>query len=123
MGAQLPPGYREMFRRVGADAGSEVVPAPHPHNDLGLGLGIAERAGMVATEQLLFLLARHAGELLGAVTARSDAAAGHRGDGGRGPVVTVAPVRPAASQGGGTHSGVPTTRRGAVPGVAGQAQL
>ncbi len=32
-------------------------------------LGIAERAGMVATEQLLFLLARHTGELLGAAAA------------------------------------------------------
>ncbi|MER5867565.1 2-isopropylmalate synthase [Kitasatospora sp. NPDC002040] len=85
VGAQLPSACREMFARVGAAAGPEVVLASHLHNDLGLGLantlqaagagvrvlsaswlGIAERAGMVATEQLLFLLARHAGELLGA---------------------------------------------------------
>ncbi|MFI9183882.1 2-isopropylmalate synthase [Streptomyces goshikiensis] len=85
VGAQLPSGCAEMFRRVRAEAGSEVVLASHLHNDLGLGLantlealaagvrvvssswlGIAERAGMVATEQLLFLLARHARELLGA---------------------------------------------------------
>jgi 2-isopropylmalate synthase len=85
VGAQLPADCGEMFRRVRAGAGGEVVLASHLHNDLGLGLantlraldagvrvvssswlGIAERAGMVATEQLLFLLARHAGELLGA---------------------------------------------------------
>ncbi|MCX5384880.1 2-isopropylmalate synthase [Streptomyces sp. NBC_00083] len=67
-----------------AAGGIEVVLASHLHNDLGLGLantlealaagvrvvssswlGIAERAGMVATEQLLFLLARHGDELLG----------------------------------------------------------
>ncbi|MFG3138631.1 hypothetical protein ACGFZA_20745 [Streptomyces sp. NPDC048211] len=85
VGAQLPAACGEMFRRVRAEVGGEVVLASHLHNDLGLGLantlqalgagvrvmssswlGIAERAGMVATEQLLFLLARHAGELLGA---------------------------------------------------------
>lgn len=85
VGAQLPAACGEMFHRVRAQAGGEVVPASHLHNDLGLGLantlqaldagvrvvssswlGIAERAGMVATEQLLFLLARHSDDLLGA---------------------------------------------------------
>ncbi|MFJ8563837.1 2-isopropylmalate synthase [Streptomyces sp. NPDC093514] len=85
VGAQLPADCREMFDRVGAEAGAEVVLASHLHNDLGLGLantlqalaagvrvvssswlGIAERAGMVATEQLLFLLARHTADVLGA---------------------------------------------------------
>ncbi|WP_123529320.1 2-isopropylmalate synthase [Streptomyces sp. 840.1] len=85
VGAQLPAACGEMFNRVRAQAGGEVVLASHLHNDLGLGLantlqaldagvrvvssswlGIAERAGMVATEQLLFLLARHADDLLGA---------------------------------------------------------
>ncbi|MET7942479.1 2-isopropylmalate synthase [Streptomyces sp. NPDC005302] len=85
VGAQLPSACGEMFTHVRANAGGEVLLASHLHNDLGLGLantlqalasgvrvvsaswlGIAERAGMVATEQLLFLLARHADELLGA---------------------------------------------------------
>lgn len=85
VGAQLPSACGEMFTQVRANAGGEVLLASHLHNDLGLGLantlqalasgvrvvsaswlGIAERAGMVATEQLLFLLARHADELLGA---------------------------------------------------------
>ncbi|MER7764467.1 2-isopropylmalate synthase [Streptomyces sp. NPDC097619] len=85
VGAQLPDPCGEMFRRVRSACGPEVVLASHLHNDLGLGLanslqalaagvrvlsaswlGIAERAGMVATEQLLFLLARHAEDLLGA---------------------------------------------------------
>ncbi|MFI5669948.1 2-isopropylmalate synthase [Streptomyces sp. NPDC051704] len=85
VGAQLPPECGEMFGRVRAEAGSEVVLASHLHNDLGLGLantlqalaagvrvvssswlGIAERAGMVATEQLLFLLARRTADVLGA---------------------------------------------------------
>ncbi|MEU0254372.1 hypothetical protein ABZ299_18095 [Streptomyces sp. NPDC006184] len=67
-----------MFAQVRSAAGEDVVLASHLHNDLGLApantlqalsagvrvvasswLGIAERAGMVATEQLLFLLARH----------------------------------------------------------------
>ncbi|MET7391671.1 2-isopropylmalate synthase [Streptomyces sp. NPDC005529] len=84
VGAQLPSACGEMFTRVRAKAGGEVLLASHLHNDLGLGLantlqalasgvrvvsaswlGIAERAGMVATEQLLFLLASHADELLG----------------------------------------------------------
>ncbi|WP_405401132.1 2-isopropylmalate synthase [Streptomyces sp. NBC_01104] len=83
VGAQLPDACRQMFTAVGAAAGGETVLASHLHNDLGLGLanslqalaagvrvlssswlGIAERAGLVATEQLLFLLARHAPELL-----------------------------------------------------------
>ncbi|MFC9397395.1 2-isopropylmalate synthase [Streptomyces sp. NPDC057027] len=85
VGSQLPLACHGMFTRVRAACGPEVVLASHLHNDLGLGLantlqalaagvrvvssswlGIAERAGMVATEQLLFLLARHGRELLGA---------------------------------------------------------
>ncbi|MFE3197795.1 hypothetical protein [Embleya sp. NPDC059237] len=69
VGAQLLSDCREMFRRVRAEAGRDVVLASHLHNDLGLGLantlealaagvrvvssswlGIAERAGIVATE-------------------------------------------------------------------------
>ncbi|MEV7545644.1 2-isopropylmalate synthase [Streptomyces sp. NPDC089915] len=84
VGAQLPAACRDMFEAVRAGCGEEVVLGSHLHNDLGLGLantlaalaagvrvvsgswlGIAERAGMAATEQLLFLLARHAPELLG----------------------------------------------------------
>ncbi|MEU0788338.1 2-isopropylmalate synthase [Streptomyces sp. NPDC006173] len=85
VGAQLPPACGEMFTRARTKAGGEVLFASHLHNDLGLGLantlqalasgvrvvsaswlGIAERSGMVATEQLLFLLARRTDELLGA---------------------------------------------------------
>lgn len=85
VGAQLPDACHGMFAAVGARAGENVVLASHLHNDLGLGLantlralaagvrvvssswlGIAERAGMVATEQLLFLLTRHGQEFLGA---------------------------------------------------------
>ncbi|WP_030873049.1 2-isopropylmalate synthase [Streptomyces sp. NRRL F-2747] len=85
VGAQLPPECGEMFDRVRTEAGNEVVLASHLHNDLGLGLantlqalaagvrvvssswlGIAERAGLVATEQLLFLLARRTADVLGA---------------------------------------------------------
>lgn len=88
VGAQLPDACRGMFAAVRAESGEDVVLASHLHNDLGLGLtntlqalaigirvlssswlGIAERAGMVATEQLLFLLARHHQELLGADSA------------------------------------------------------
>ncbi|MET9724571.1 2-isopropylmalate synthase [Streptomyces zaomyceticus] len=88
VGSQLPHACHDMFTRVRAACGPEVALASHLHNDLGLGLantlqalaagvrvvssswlGIAERAGMVATEQLLFLLARHGGELLGADSA------------------------------------------------------
>lgn len=84
VGAQLPDACRQMFTAVGTAAGGDTVLASHLHNDLGLGLanslqalacgvrvissswlGLAERAGLVATEQLLFLLARHAPELLG----------------------------------------------------------
>ncbi|MFI5831374.1 2-isopropylmalate synthase [Streptomyces sp. NPDC051578] len=76
VGDQLPADVAQMFTRVRAAAGDDVVLASHLHNDLGLGLantlqalragvrvvssswlGIAERSGMVATEQLLFLLA------------------------------------------------------------------
>ncbi|WP_320781174.1 2-isopropylmalate synthase [Streptomyces sp. CRN 30] len=85
VGAQLPDACRDMFAAVRAGTGEDVVLGTHLHNDLGLGLantlqalgtgvrmvsgswlGIAERAGLVATEQLLFLLARHAEEFLGA---------------------------------------------------------
>ncbi|CAL9593662.1 2-isopropylmalate synthase [Streptomyces sp. enrichment culture] len=83
VGAQLPGACHDMFAAVRAGTDEDVVLASHLHNDLGLGLantlqalaagtrvvssswlGIAERAGMVATEQLLFLLARHAEEFL-----------------------------------------------------------
>ncbi|MFE6054503.1 2-isopropylmalate synthase [Kitasatospora sp. NPDC056446] len=76
VGRQLPVEAAEMFTRVGAAAGPETVLGSHLHNDLGLGLantlqalragvrvvasswlGLAERSGLVATEQLLFLLA------------------------------------------------------------------
>ncbi|MFC8448911.1 2-isopropylmalate synthase [Kitasatospora sp. NPDC057223] len=76
VGRQLPFEATAMFAEVGAGAGPGVVLGSHLHNDLGLGLantlealaagvrvasaswlGIAERSGMVATEQLLFLLA------------------------------------------------------------------
>jgi isopropylmalate/homocitrate/citramalate synthase len=76
VGRQLPFEAAAMFAEVGAGAGPGVVLGSHLHNDLGLGLantlealaagvrvasaswlGIAERSGMVATEQLLFLLA------------------------------------------------------------------
>ncbi len=84
VGAQLPRACRDMFGAVRTAAGDDVVLASHLHNDLGLGLantlealnagvrvvssswlGIAERAGMAATEQVLFLLARHGRDLLG----------------------------------------------------------
>ncbi|MFE0462872.1 2-isopropylmalate synthase [Kitasatospora sp. NPDC058965] len=87
VGRQLPFEAAEMFGRVAAGAGPEVVLASHLHNDLGLGLantlealragvrvvsaswlGLAERSGMVATEQVLFLLAHdpaRAARLLG----------------------------------------------------------
>ncbi|MFJ3671463.1 2-isopropylmalate synthase [Streptomyces sp. NPDC090106] len=83
VGGQLPDACGTMFREVAAAAGADTVLASHLHNDLGLGLanslqalragvrvlsaawlGIAERAGMVATEQLLLLLALHHRELL-----------------------------------------------------------
>ncbi|MEV7829666.1 2-isopropylmalate synthase [Streptomyces subrutilus] len=76
VGDQLPEETGSMFAAVRRHAGEEVVLASHLHNDLGLALantlravregvrvlsaswlGIAERSGMVATEQLLFLLA------------------------------------------------------------------
>ncbi|GLU49524.1 hypothetical protein Nans01_38750 [Nocardiopsis ansamitocini] len=79
VGCQLPAEAGGMFARVRAASGDEVVLASHMHNDLGLGLcntiealragvrvvssswlGIAERSGLVATEQLLFLLAYRA---------------------------------------------------------------
>ncbi|MCX5409600.1 2-isopropylmalate synthase [Streptomyces sp. NBC_00335] len=76
VGDLLPGQTRDLFRRVAAGAGRDTVLVSHLHNDLGLGLantlaalesgarvaacswlGMAERSGMVATEQLLFLLA------------------------------------------------------------------
>ncbi|MFG3167909.1 2-isopropylmalate synthase [Streptomyces sp. NPDC048200] len=76
VGDLLPGQTRALFRRVATAAGPEAVLVSHLHNDLGLGLantlaalesgarvaaaswlGMAERSGMVATEQLLFLLA------------------------------------------------------------------
>jgi 2-isopropylmalate synthase len=87
VGDQLPAEAEAMFTGVRSRAGQDVVFASHLHNDLGLGLantlqalragirvvssswlGIAERSGLVATEQLLFLLAYRpdrAKELLG----------------------------------------------------------
>ncbi|MEW1723435.1 2-isopropylmalate synthase [Streptomyces sp. NPDC093109] len=76
VGDLLPGQARALFQRVAAGAGPEAVLVSHLHNDLGLGLantlaalesgvrvaacswlGMAERSGMAATEQLLFLLA------------------------------------------------------------------
>jgi 2-isopropylmalate synthase len=76
VGDLLPGQARTLFQQVAAGAGPEAVLVSHLHNDLGLGLantlaalesgarvaacswlGMAERSGMVATEQLLFLLA------------------------------------------------------------------
>ncbi|MFJ7146705.1 2-isopropylmalate synthase [Streptomyces sp. NPDC100445] len=90
VGQQLPAETARMFQQVSGAVGDGVVLGSHLHNDLGLGLantlealgagarvlssswlGIAERSGMVATEQLLFILAHHAGraaQLLGAGT-------------------------------------------------------
>ncbi|MFD5824382.1 hypothetical protein [Lentzea sp. NPDC060358] len=74
----------ELFTGLAERVSADIVLASHLHNDLGLGLantlaairagvrvvssswlGVAERSGLVATEQLLFLLARRATELLG----------------------------------------------------------
>ncbi|MEU3464344.1 2-isopropylmalate synthase [Streptomyces sp. NPDC006733] len=76
VGDLLPGPTRTLFAQVADGAGPEAVLVSHLHNDLGLGLantlaalesgvrvaacswlGMAERSGMVATEQLLFLLA------------------------------------------------------------------
>ena len=76
VGDQLPAGAARMFSQVRAASDDAVVLGSHLHNDLGLGLantlaaaaagvrvlssswlGLAERSGLVATEQLLFLLA------------------------------------------------------------------
>lgn len=71
----------ELFGQLRSLCHEDVVLVTHLHNDLGLGLvntleavrgvssswlGVAERSGMVATEQVLFLLAHRANELLGA---------------------------------------------------------
>ncbi|WP_217451631.1 hypothetical protein [Candidatus Frankia nodulisporulans] len=76
IGDLLPTQTARLFDRLHHSIGDQVVLASHLHNDLGLGLantlaalragvrvaacswlGLAERSGMVATEQLLFLLA------------------------------------------------------------------
>ncbi|GAA1960705.1 2-isopropylmalate synthase [Kitasatospora viridis] len=92
VGVLLPEPAGALFAEVGQRvAGEGVVLGAHLHNDLGLGLantlaaldagvrvaagswlGLAERAGMAATEQLLFLLTRHWPELLGAPPWSSD---------------------------------------------------
>lgn len=75
VGGQLPKEAAAMFTAVAERTDADVVLGSHLHNDLGLGLantlravdsgvrlvssswlGVAERSGMVATEQLLFLL-------------------------------------------------------------------
>jgi 2-isopropylmalate synthase len=85
VGAHLTSDTAAMTRAVAAGSAPEVVLGSHLHNDLGLGLantlemarhgvrllssswlGLAERVGMVATEQLLFLLAHRSEALLGA---------------------------------------------------------
>ncbi|MBT0565950.1 hypothetical protein [Williamsia sp. CHRR-6] len=88
VGAQLPADAAAMFAGVQAAADDSVVVGSHLHNDLGLGLsntlealrtgtrvvsssilGLAERSGLVHTEQLMFLLAHdrtRAAALLGA---------------------------------------------------------
>lgn len=92
VGRQLPAESAAMFTGVTQQAGADVVIGSHLHNDLGLGLantlealkagvrvvssswlGIAERAGMVATEQLLFLLAHDPGRTGGLIGVRDEA--------------------------------------------------
>ncbi|MFJ9036666.1 2-isopropylmalate synthase [Streptomyces sp. NPDC102406] len=84
VGHQTPEQTCALFTQVAAGAGQNVVLASHAHNDLGLGLantlqalragvrvvssswlGMAERSGLVATEQLLFLLAHRTADILG----------------------------------------------------------
>ncbi|WP_424214967.1 2-isopropylmalate synthase [Streptomyces sp. BI20] len=83
VGDRLPGQISALFGAVGGRVDDEVVLASHLHNDLGLGLantlaalhkgvrvlssswlGLAERSGMVATEQLMFLLTQRAADLL-----------------------------------------------------------
>ncbi|MEV4639608.1 hypothetical protein AB0J80_19855 [Actinoplanes sp. NPDC049548] len=83
-GDLLHPQAAELFGRLQATVSDDVVLATHLHNDLGSGLantleavragvrvvssswlGVAERAGMVATEQLLFVLTHRSHSLLG----------------------------------------------------------
>ncbi|MFD9378692.1 2-isopropylmalate synthase [Streptomyces sp. NPDC059999] len=99
VGNQLPQEARRMFAEVGSAAGPDTVLASHLHNDLGLGLanslaalragvrvlsgawlGIAERSGMVATEQLLFLLAQRP-EMAGQLPAEDPSGESGGGDG------------------------------------------
>ncbi|MGV9264106.1 2-isopropylmalate synthase [Kitasatospora sp. NPDC003701] len=90
VGGQLPSDAAALFSRVRTACTDDVVLASHLHNDLGLGLantlealragvrvvssawlGIAERSGMVATEQVLLLLAHRperTAQLLGGQT-------------------------------------------------------
>ncbi|WP_154757717.1 2-isopropylmalate synthase [Amycolatopsis pithecellobii] len=82
IGDLLPDQTTRLFTELRAAVSDRVVLASHLHNDLGLGvantiaavrsgvrvaacswLGMAERSGMVATEQLLFLLAHRADQL------------------------------------------------------------
>ncbi|WP_052021192.1 2-isopropylmalate synthase [Actinokineospora spheciospongiae] len=88
VGRLLTHEATSLFTDLHSRVTDEVVLASHLHNDLGLGLpntlaaitagtrvaacswlGIAERSGMVATEQLLFLLSQRAEDLLGPGTA------------------------------------------------------
>ncbi|WP_406195055.1 2-isopropylmalate synthase [Kitasatospora sp. NBC_01560] len=132
VGRQLPGEAAAMFAEVGAGAGAGVVLGSHLHNDLGLGLantlealragvrvtssswlGIAERSGMVATEQLLFLLAHDPGRaalLLGPPAGRTDGLPPGGGDGGglwwTAPDLTRLPAIAAMVS---EHTGVPLT--------------
>ncbi|MFD9127333.1 2-isopropylmalate synthase [Kitasatospora sp. NPDC059571] len=91
VGGQLPTETAAMFAEVRARTGPEVVLGAHLHNDLGLGLantleavragvrvvagswlGLAERSGMAATEQLLFLLAHDPGRIARLIGAAVD---------------------------------------------------
>jgi 2-isopropylmalate synthase len=83
-GDLLPRRCADLFAMLLAEADGGIVFASHLHNDLGLGLantlaaaeagvrvlasswlGVAERSGMVATEQVLLLLGHRGAELLG----------------------------------------------------------
>ncbi|GAA3990425.1 hypothetical protein GCM10022247_06460 [Allokutzneria multivorans] len=84
VGDLLPEQAERLFATLRGAVSDDVVLASHLHNDLGLGLantlaavrsgirvaacswlGVAERSGMVATEQLLFLLAHRTADLVG----------------------------------------------------------
>ncbi|MFJ9344400.1 2-isopropylmalate synthase [Streptomyces sp. NPDC101733] len=136
VGEQLPQQVEEMFTAVRSAAGADTVLASHLHNDLGLGLantlgalragvrvlssawlGLAERSGMVATEQLLFLLAYRADRTrellgLGAAGAAGMASAGAAGVAGAGAPVGVG----VGGDGGGPWWTEPDLTR--LPGIA-----